>query len=88
VRREEIVVHDDYIGAGYGIASPAGLEAIRLVAQTEGIFLDPVYSGKAMAGLIDQIRQGRIDRRHKALFLHTGGAPSLFAYASDFLGTA
>lgn len=88
VRREEIVVHDDYIGAGYGIASPAGLEAIRLVAQTEGIFLDPVYSGKAMAGLIDQIRQGHIGRRHKVLFLHTGGAPSLFAYASDFLGTA
>lgn len=76
----EIKVNDDYIGPGYGIPTPACVEAIRLVAQTEGIMLDPVYSGKAMAGLIDLIRRGEINQQHKVLFLHTGGAPSLFAY--------
>lgn len=81
----DIVVYDDYIGSGYGIPTPAGVEAIRLVAQTEGIFLDPVYTGKAMAGLIDLIERGEFDRRHKVLFLHTGGAPSLFAYAPALL---
>jgi D-cysteine desulfhydrase family pyridoxal phosphate-dependent enzyme len=82
LRREEITVYEDYIGAGYGIPTPACIEAIRLVAQTEGIFLDPVYSGKAMAGLIDLIRRGQINHRHRVLFLHTGGAPSLFAYTA------
>ncbi len=81
VNRNEIRVDDAYIGAGYGLPSPAGLEAIRLVAQTEGIFLDPVYTGKAMAGLIDLIRSGEINHRQRVLFLHTGGAPSLFAFA-------
>lgn len=76
----EIKVNDDYIGPGYGIPTPACIEAIRLVAQTEGIMLDPVYSGKAMAGLIDLIRRDEINQQHKVLFLHTGGAPSLFAY--------
>jgi 1-aminocyclopropane-1-carboxylate deaminase/D-cysteine desulfhydrase-like pyridoxal-dependent ACC family enzyme len=81
--KDEIVVYDDYIGAGYGIPTPACVEAIRLVAQVEGIFLDPVYSGKAMAGLLDLIRRGEISRDHKVLFLHTGGVPSLFAYTSE-----
>jgi D-cysteine desulfhydrase family pyridoxal phosphate-dependent enzyme len=80
---EAIVVYDGYIGAGYGIPTPACVEAIRLVAQTEGIFLDPVYSGKAMAGLIDLIRRGEITRQARVLFLHTGGVPSLFAYAAE-----
>jgi D-cysteine desulfhydrase family pyridoxal phosphate-dependent enzyme len=85
LQREDITVYDDYIGPGYGIPTPACVEAIRLVAQTEGIFLDPVYSGKAMAGLIDLIRRGEINHRHKVLFLHTGGAPSLFAYTADLI---
>ena len=79
----DLTVYDDYIGPGYGIPTPEGLAAIRLVAQTEGLFLDPVYSGKAMAGLIDLIRRGQIDRRQKVLFLHTGGTPSLFAFARE-----
>lgn len=79
---DEIVVYDDYIGQGYGIPSPEGIEAIRLVAGTEGIFLDPVYSGKAMAGLIDLIRQGKLGRDKTVLFLHTGGVPSLFSHVS------
>jgi D-cysteine desulfhydrase len=78
---DDIVVYDDYIGQGYGIPSPEGIEAIRLVARTEGIFLDPVYSGKAMAGLIDLIRTNKIGPNKTVLFLHTGGAPNLFPHA-------
>ena len=58
-------------------------EALRLVASTEGIILDPVYSGKAMAGLIDHVRTGRIGKGETVIFLHTGGTPALFAYADD-----
>lgn len=83
---EDITVYDDYIGPGYGLPTPECIEAIRLVARTEGIFLDPVYSAKAMAGLIDLIRRGRLHNRQRVLFLHTGGAPSLFAYSSELAG--
>jgi D-cysteine desulfhydrase len=58
-------------------------EALRLVARTEGVILDPVYSGKAMAGLIDQVRSGRIRKGESIVFVHTGGTPALFAYAQD-----
>jgi len=59
------------------------IDAIKLVAATEGIFLDPVFTGKAMAGLIDHIRRGRIGRDKTVVFLHTGGTPSLFAYSRE-----
>ena len=72
---------DRQIGPGYGILTPACIEAIQLFARTEGIFLDPVYSGKAMAGLIADIRAGAIDPADSVLFLHTGGTPALFAQA-------
>jgi D-cysteine desulfhydrase len=75
----DIVVYDGYMGPGYGIPSAECLEAIRLVARTEGIFLDPVFSGKAMAGVIDLIRKKRLGQGEKVLFLHTGGWPALFA---------
>ena len=65
------------LGAGYGALTPAGIDAIRLVARTEGVLLDPVYSGKAMAGLIADARAGRVDG--PVVFWHTGGGPSLFA---------
>lgn len=74
---------DGYIGERYGVVSDACREAIRLVAETEGLILDPVYSGKAMAGLIDHIRQGRFGADQTVVFLHTGGLPALFAYAED-----
>ena len=70
-----------YIGAGYGVPTPAGLEAIRLLARQEGIFLDPTYSGKALAGLIAHIRQDQIAPAETVVFLHTGGTPALFAHA-------
>ena len=71
---------DGYVGAGYGIPNEGTLEAIRLLAKTEGILLDPVYSGKGMAGLIDHVRKGTFKKGEKILFLHTGGSVALFAY--------
>jgi len=80
---DEVTVYDDYIGAGYGAMTEQCLEAIKLVAQTEGIFLDPVYTGKAMAGLIDLIKKGRFKSRDTIVFIHTGGIPALFAYHKE-----
>ncbi|HEY2418333.1 MAG TPA: D-cysteine desulfhydrase family protein [Steroidobacteraceae bacterium] len=77
---QDVVVHDDYIGDSYGALTAGCTEAIRLVARTEGLILDPVYSGKAMAGLIGLIRKGFITRGETVVFLHTGGQPALFAY--------
>jgi len=70
-----------YIGPGYGLPSPAGLAAAALVAKTEGIFLDPVFGGKAMAALIEGARSGTV--RGPVVFLVTGGAPTLFAEGTD-----
>lgn len=78
--REEILSCDDTrVGAGYGIASPEAEEAIRLFGRSEGIVLDPVYTGKAAAGLLGWIREGRVGRGDRAVFVHTGGHPALFA---------
>ena len=71
------------IGPGYGISTPGCLEAIRLLARTEGILLDPVYTAKGMAGLIADVRSGSIDPNETVIFLHTGGAPALFARAEE-----
>ena len=80
---DDIYNDDEYVGDRYGVMTPGCREALKLVANTEGIILDPVYSGKAMAGLIDHIRQGRIKKNEVVVFLHTGGTPALFAYAED-----
>ncbi|MGI9435546.1 MAG: D-cysteine desulfhydrase family protein [Geminicoccaceae bacterium] len=80
---DEIESHDDYIGERYGVVSEAGREALQLLARTEGIILDPVYSSKALAGLIDHCRDGRFRPDDTVLFIHTGGTPALFAYADD-----
>ena len=74
----------DYVGPGYGRPTPGMVEAVQLVARTEGIFLDPVYSGKGMAGLIDLIRTGVFTADHTVVFLHTGGAVGLFGYTETF----
>ena len=79
---EEIENHDEYIGERYGVVTDACREALQLVAGTEGLILDPVYSGKAMAGLIDLARQGRF-HGGQVVYVHTGGTPALFAYAGD-----
>ena len=76
---QEILVNADYLGAGYAIAGEPELEAIRLFAVNEGLLLDPVYTGRAAAGMIDLIRKGIFKKSEKILFWHTGGAPALFA---------
>jgi len=77
-----------YVGPGYGLPSPEGLEAIRLVARTEGILLDPVYTGKAMAGLIGMVRDGRLTTDHTVVFVHTGGAAGLLAMGEELASCA
>lgn len=81
----DIHVNDHYRGEGYAVMGAPEREAIRLTAQTEGLLLDPVYTGRAMAGLIDLIRQGELDEGDRVLFWHTGGIPALFAYADQLL---
>ncbi len=78
-----ILVDDGYVGEGYGIPAESTLEAIRLTARTEGILLDPVYSGKGMAGLIGLVRRGFFKPSDNVLFLHTGGSSTLFAYVQQ-----
>lgn len=80
VTQKPIVLWDDYFAPGYGRPNDAGLAAIKLLAQLEGVVLDPVYTGKAMAGLIDGVAQQRFKDEGPILFIHTGGAPALFAY--------
>jgi len=82
IPREAVVANCDYVGAGYGIPTEAMGEAVAMVAQEEGILLDPVYSGKAMAGLIDLIRKGQFGKNETIVFLHTGGAVGLFGYTT------
>jgi len=81
----DLTIRDEYLGGGYGIMGDAEREAIRLVAQTEGILLDPVYTGRAMAGLIDLVHQGVYRPGETILFWHTGGIPALFAYRDELL---
>jgi L-cysteate sulfo-lyase len=84
IDRARVVAHDDYVGGGYGVPTPAMVEAVQLTARCEGILLDPVYSGKGMAGLIDLIRKGFFRRDDNVVFLHTGGAAALVAYPTLF----
>jgi L-cysteate sulfo-lyase len=81
VKVSELRIDDGQIGAGYDSLTPAAAEAIRLVAGTEGIFLDPVYTARAMAGLIAGVTDGRIRSAGRIVFLHTGGLPGLFGHA-------
>jgi len=84
VSEKDLVTDEAYIGAGYGIPGVGDIEAISLLAHTEAILLDPVYTGKAFAGLIDHVRRGLIDPAETVVFLHTGGTPALFAHSEDF----
>lgn len=78
-------IYDDYVGDSYGAITDECKNAIQLVARTEGVFLDPVYSGKCMAGLIDLIQKGAIGSDETIIFLHTGGWPALFAYENELI---
>jgi len=78
------VCMDEYVGPGYAVPTEEMVEAVKLVASTEGILLDPVYTGKAMAGLIDLIRKGYFNKDENVVFVHSGGSPALYAYTSFF----
>ncbi len=73
----------DYVGPGYGMLTDAARDAIRLAGRCDGLLLDPVYTSKAMAGLIDHVRRGLIASDRTVVFVHTGGLPALFAYADS-----
>ncbi|MBN1270723.1 MAG: D-cysteine desulfhydrase family protein [Candidatus Aminicenantes bacterium] len=80
VTDEDIVVYDEYIGEGYGFMNKNVADTLRFVALHEGLYLDPVYTGKAMAGLVDLIKKGTFKKSDRIVFLHTGGVPALFPY--------
>lgn len=80
IPRDAVRVRDDWVGGGYSIPTDTMVEAVRLCASLEGILLDPVYTGKAMAGLIGMVRDGAFGADDNILFLHTGGSPVLYAY--------
>jgi 1-aminocyclopropane-1-carboxylate deaminase/D-cysteine desulfhydrase-like pyridoxal-dependent ACC family enzyme len=84
-QRDDVDLREDFIGPAYGAVTPSGWEALRLLARTEGILLDPVYTAKAMAGLIRDARERRLGRNDTVVFLHTGGLPAVFAYRDDLL---
>jgi D-cysteine desulfhydrase family pyridoxal phosphate-dependent enzyme len=81
----EIHANADYLGAGYAVMGPPEREAIELFARREGLILDPVYTGRAAAGMIDLIRRGTIGKDERVLFWHTGGTPALYAYARQLI---
>lgn len=84
VPAEKVVAFDDYVGPGYSLPTDAMVEAVKLLARTESILLDPVYSGKAMSGLIDLVKKDYFKKGSNILFLHTGGSPALYAYLDNF----
>lgn len=84
--REAVTCFDAYVGPGYSLPTEGMVEAVQMLARTEAILLDPVYTGKAMAGLIDLVRQGYFRSEDRVLFVHTGGSPALYAYTSVVLG--
>lgn len=86
VKRQDVVANTSYVGPGYGLPTAGMIEAIEIFAQLEGILLDPVYSGKGAAGLIDLVRKGCFSKDDKVVFLHTGGAAALFGYTAAFRG--
>jgi D-cysteine desulfhydrase len=84
--RQSVVCFGDYVGSGYSLPTPAMAEAVQMFARIEAVLLDPVYTGKAAAGLIDLTRKGYFEKGETVLFLHTGGSPALYAYMKDVLG--
>ncbi len=83
IEREDVIANCDYVGPGYGVPTDAMNEAVLLLARLEGLLFDPVYSGKALAGLIDLVQQGFFAHAKNVVFIHTGGSAGLFAYADQ-----
>ena len=85
IPRDAVLCFGDYVGPGYSLPTPAMAEAVRMLARLEGILMDPVYTGKAMAGFIDLVRNGFFSPEENVLFVHTGGSPALYVYMEDVL---
>ncbi len=85
IPREAVTCFGDYVGPGYSLPTPEMAEAVQMMARTEGILLDPVYTGKTVAGLIDLSRKGFFKKGSRILFVHTGGSPALYAYREAVL---
>ena len=85
IARDKVLCFGDYVGPGYSLPTPEMGEAIRMLARLEGVLLDPVYTGKTMAGLIDLARNGFFKKDENVLFIHTGGSPALYAYRENVL---
>jgi D-cysteine desulfhydrase/L-cysteate sulfo-lyase len=86
ISEDEVVNFSDFVGRGYGIPSEAGTEAVRLFARQEGVILDPIYTGKAAAGMIAHLREGRFARDDAVVFVHTGGTPANFTWSELWIG--
>lgn len=86
VKTGDIHVNDNYYGKAYGYPTEAGIAALRMIAENEGILLDPVYTSKAMSGVIDMVKNGKLENAKDIVFLHTGGAPAIHPYARHFKG--
>jgi len=84
VDRDKVIADSNYVGGGYGVPTDSMVEAVTLMAREEAILMDPVYSGKGLAGLIDYIRNGRFEKNQNIVFLHTGGSAALFGYLNAF----
>lgn len=85
ISRDAVLCFDEYVGPGYSLPTAGMAEAVRMLARLEGILMDPVYTGKTMAGLIDLVRKGYFNKEENILFIHTGGSPALYVYISDIL---
>jgi 1-aminocyclopropane-1-carboxylate deaminase/D-cysteine desulfhydrase-like pyridoxal-dependent ACC family enzyme len=81
----DVECYHEYVDTAYGEPSPRGLAAMQLAARTEGLILDPIYTAKAMAGLIDHARRGLLGAQDTVVFIHTGGLPALFAFSDAII---
>jgi len=84
VTRDKVIADSNYVGGGYGVPTDSMIEAVTMMARQEAILMDPVYSGKGLAGLIDYIRKGYFKKTDNVVFLHTGGSAALFGYLDAF----
>ncbi len=84
IPRQAVQCFEEYVGPGYSLPTPEMVKAVKLLAQTEGILMDPVYTGKAMAGMLDLVQKGFFKKGQNILFVHTGGSPALYHYANYF----
>lgn len=85
IPRDAILCFDEYVGPGYSLPTSQMAEAVQMLARLEGILMDPVYTGKTMAGLIDLVRKGYFNKEENVLFIHTGGSPALYVYKNHLL---